>query len=204
MLTFHASSGFKVVRESFALPMREAWERLASFLTWRTGELVNRETKPNLYRTVMQKWGSSRRQANPDHWVERMAGRLIQHNYEEKKRYETNTDVGTWRETLVLIDDIRYTNEVELIRDLDGVVVFVDPKKRIDLTGEWRAHESEALAMGYIEGAFDDEMFDEVIVNNKTTQVLFETIRTRGNCWLSTASTSLRIPSHMKDGPFGP
>lgn len=202
LLGFYLKPDYMVVRESFALPMRLAWERLASWLTWKNGTLVNRETDPALYRKVMQRWGSSRRQRNPDHWVEYMTGRLMDLNYQEKARYAENTDSLTWRETVVLIDDVRYGNEVDLIHDLDGVVVFVDPKKRIDLTGEWRSHESEALAMGYLTGAYPDETFDHVLKNDKDTTSLFAGIERHHQRWLDAASTTLRVPQHMQGDPF--
>lgn len=178
-----------VVRESFAKPMRLAWKRLASYLTAKTGEPVNRDTKPELYRSTMQRWGESRRAEDPNHWCIRMAERLGRLKKAELLAYTVVDDAKDWRETLVLIDDVRYVNEVVLMHSCNAQVIFVDPKGRVDLSESWRRHESEALANGYINGQFDDGLFDRVVVNSRSEKAFRYKIKGAVNDWLREAVT---------------
>ena len=180
---------YTVVRESFAKPMRLAWARLARHLTWKLGRPVNRDTDPDLYRTTMQRWGESRRDENPDHWCLRMAGRLRNIKLDDVRRYDLTDTVADWRETLVLIDDVRYLNEVVMLHILNAQVIFVDPKARIDMSEEWRRHGSEALANGYMHGQFDDDIFDEVLVNSRSEKAFIYRIKGAFKGWLREAVT---------------
>lgn len=175
---------YLVERESFAQPMRDAWQRLASYLTWKLGKLVNRDTEPALYRSTMQRWGESRRSRDPDHWVKRMRDKLMNHKATEIIRYMLNDDVKRWRETLVVIEDLRYPNELQLVRQFDGLCIFVDPRGRIPLDEPFRQHESEELANGYMRGDYPDETFDSVVTNGGSVPRLVNKLKTIVGPWL--------------------
>jgi hypothetical protein len=181
ILEENAKQKYRVVRESFAKPMREAWERLAVYLTNKTGELVSRETRPNLYRETMQRWGEKRRKRDQDHWVNRLTERLFVEKVIEKAQYEREPD---FQETLVIIDDMRYENELCLISSLGGVSVFVDPGNRIQLDQEFRKHESEAMAMAHLKGEGSDDAFDYRISNTRSTNRLVAKVVGQMDQWL--------------------
>ena len=78
---------------------------------------------------------------------------------------------------LVLVDDVRYSNEVEILRKYQGVVAYVKHGDRDieDPNGEWRQHESEQIA-NELE-TLDDQMIKDrgyhyVLHNDKDTDRL--------------------------------
>lgn len=57
--------------------------------------------RKDLYRPLLQMWGSARRHEDPDYWVEKMRGRLA--------GYGVDVDIA--------VDDCRYPNEYRTLRD---------------------------------------------------------------------------------------
>lgn len=151
-------AGYRVVREAFAGPLKRAAERVGA----------GKQDDPDRYRSLCQKWGAEKRGKEPGFWVRRMKDRLEKINTEEIGAYSNiwvQAHLTDWKETLVIIDDVRYLNEVELIKGIGGVVVFIDPGKRIDLDDPFRKHESEKLATDYMAGRLPPVTFDDMLVN---------------------------------------
>lgn len=90
---------------------------------------VTKEGTPTLYRKLAQLVGQSCRDFDRDWWVNRFEIDL-----------EAQPD-----DVLILIDDVRYQNEIDLLKHYGATLIFVDAHDRIDLTEEFRAHESEAI-----------------------------------------------------------
>lgn len=98
-----------------------------------------KDSNPEAYRQFCQEQGAGMRSKNPDHWVEKWYSDikgLVKEEYEMEKPL------------LVLVDDVRYKNEVDILQKMGGTVCFVKHGNRVidDANGEWRSHESEVIA----------------------------------------------------------
>ena len=89
-----------------------------------------------------------------------------------------------FHETIVLIDDARYLNEVESVRKYSGINVFLDAARRLtDLDAEWRKHSSEDLARDYTSGKLKDSLFDFSISSNNSSDDLRAIITSMMPTW---------------------
>jgi len=177
--------GLNPVRMSFAEDLKKA----AAYLR------ISKETQPKLYRELLQKWGSNKRnpdyqpgRSGPNYWVSRTATNMVRQAHDEKMEYIRHYSLGTedeWRERVVILDDLRYINELNLMASIDGVTVFVDGLERItDLKAEWRAHESEALATLYTLNQIDEDVFDFLLPNAGGKEELQAKIDKLAPIWL--------------------
>jgi hypothetical protein len=93
----------------------------------------------------------------------------------------TNED-GIWEETVVIVDDCRYPNEVEAARQFQALTLFVYAGGREIPESEaaWRAHESEEMSQRIEGGDLDGaEYFDWAIVNSGSVDELEEKLEKR-------------------------
>lgn len=128
---------------SFAGPLKRSAELLGAA----------KDVNPRVYREYCQMVGKYLREIDDDHWVNMMTA-LMESIEQEKEDSET----------ILIIDDVRYQNEVDLIRSKGGVVVYCDATKRgIIGAGTLYEHESERFAVDYIQGKSPDESVDFVI-----------------------------------------
>lgn len=67
-------------------------------------------------REVMQSWGDWRRGQHPDYFVERMRDKLLHNQFVKPALFRVETTI---------ITDVRYQNEVDLIRSFGGFVLKV-------------------------------------------------------------------------------
>lgn len=185
-------NGYRVVRMSFAGPLKDALKRAG----------ITKEKNPSLYREVAQRWGESRRDpeyrpgvTGPDYWVMKTLHRLIELAEDEHARYLRADRAGTpavWKETLVLFDDVRYENECRMVKSMGGTLIFVSAWERLFrrgnkdewLEGSWRWHESEQLAIEFEVGVSDDVWFDYVLVNEQTDAHLAKSIPHYASLWI--------------------
>lgn len=177
--------GMQPVRMSFAEDLKKAAKWLK----------ISKETQPRLYRELLQRWGSQKRdighqpgRTGPDFWVNRTARNIIKHAMDERADYNRCCALDledSWRERVLIFDDLRYTNELNMMVDLDGVTVFVDGLERItDLRADWRNHESEMLATLVTLGQIDEDVFDFHLPNNQGLEVLRAKIDKLASAWL--------------------
>lgn len=141
---------------------------------------IDKDAEPELYRCAAQFIGTDIvRKRRPDHWVDRFkdyaanATRVLK--VERTQPDETVSFCGvdlpvhnnvcggggtkiTYRD-IIIADDVRFANEVDAVRSLGGIMVYVDAADRLGLvkrrpfgfgyrlkrTGIWR-HESEDMA----------------------------------------------------------
>jgi len=101
-----------------------------------------KDQDPTGYRAYCQEHGAAKREANPDHWLE-----LWHSMFLDKMMDELNSS----SEYVVIVDDVRYENELTLINNLsDSKTIFVSEGTRSgtleDNDAEWRNHHSEYLA----------------------------------------------------------
>ena len=143
--------GYYVQRLSFAGPIKAGCARLG----------VTKEEQPDEYRSLAQRWGAGRRLRNPLHYIRKM-GRAIERirrvEQEDYAKLDAQGKLDCWDETVIIIDDVRYENEVKALTDIGAEVCFLNPGERLNLTEEFRQHESEALSNKLVN---DDEFLEE-------------------------------------------
>ena len=145
--------GFYVERLSMAAPIKDGMRRCG----------VTKEEKPDEYRSLAQRWGATRRERNENHYVNKARRKLERYAQTERADYDRldkNDFLDCWDETVVIIDDIRYVNEVELMGDCNATLCWIDAGDRIDLSEEFRKHEAEALANRLHE---EEDLLDAVL-----------------------------------------
>ena len=145
--------GYYVERLSMAAPIKDGMKRVG----------ITKEEQPEQYRSLAQRWGAGRRGRNPDHYVDKAARKIERfQNVERADWAKLNFDgnLECWDETAIIIDDIRYGNEIDLMRELGATVVWVDGNTRINFSEAFRQHESEAMANAL---AHDDDMLDDLL-----------------------------------------
>jgi hypothetical protein len=158
-------AGYTPSIQPFAQPIREALRTLG----------VSKETHPQLYRKMAQLIGTDMLR-NPDFmpdegtggdwWLNHMDKRLQVLLADEARRLDEGaTQPWPFRETVVLVDDIRFPNELELLEEAwDAVTIFVTRNDLPDPKGTWRNHESEIMAREFDENAeLRDEAFDLIV-----------------------------------------
>lgn len=163
-------NGFTPVMERFAGPLKDASAMLGFHKDGDTD---------HLYREFCQFAGRKAREQSDDWWARLLVERVAETARRENEELEANPNNG-WHERVLIIDDVRYPNEVECIHSMGGKVIFVSSARRLagELDEAWRKHESEALATGYEQGRFPDDLFDFSISNNDPSEeglVLFTT-----------------------------
>jgi hypothetical protein len=170
------------MRLAFAGPMKEAMALMGA----RKGG-----PRDKLYRAGCQLVGNKFRDSTfvpgitgQDYWVRIMEERLEVCKQAEDNRL-TIDDGAVWRETLVLIDDVRFLNEIEVIRKWGGKVVFIDAFRRMkdDMDAAWRNHPSEMMALDYTQGRGQDELMDCTITNNSSIEDFQRVLGTMAPSW---------------------
>tara|TARA_R100001460_G_scaffold16061_2_gene35301 strand:- start:5580 stop:6212 length:633 start_codon:yes stop_codon:yes gene_type:complete len=150
-------AGYRIKRLEFAGPLKKAAARVGA----------SKSKDPTRYRDLCQKWGAGKRAGDPEYWVKRVRKQLRKLAETEHSHYLKHS---RWDETVVILDDCRYLNEIDLVREFNGRMIFVDPGYRLsdeDLSEDFRKHESEQLAFEYMNGEHKDTLFDDVIVNGE-------------------------------------
>lgn len=148
--------------------------------------------RDQLYRQGAQLIGTKFRDPNwipgithDDYWVELLSDKLAGLAAEEDTRLTLASKGPLFRETLVLVDDIRFENELNVLRRWGARLIFIDGFRRLTPTinEPWRKHVSEKMATDYTYGHGDDEMFDTVITNNDTEESFRRTINGMAQTW---------------------
>lgn len=132
-------------RLSFASPLKEMLVK-AGILTWQ-----DIENKTTFAREMMQKIGTDfvRNQIDPDFWVKKLVAHLI--------------DLKKKGHTRFVIDDVRFPNEAESIKKMNGILIKLERT-----SSEKNNHESEC----YI----DTIPYDYLIINDASIETLYETL----------------------------
>jgi hypothetical protein len=175
MLIARAYDNWFPISEQFAGPLKES-SRLLGF---RKGGSTD-----DLYRDFCQYAGNLGRTRCPRWFVALMEAKL--NGIAEEDRISSEQDPDIWKERLIVIDDVRFENEIDLIHRFGGKVVFVDAFRRLpDLDADWRQHVSEKLAMDYGLGRLtNDTLMDFLLVNNGTEDQLEDLVDALAPLWL--------------------
>jgi hypothetical protein len=131
----------------------------------------DKETNPIEYRDYCQTEGAARRSEDPDYWLNQFRDELADLAAADAAHLaDALTDGRDYHETIVLIDDLRYENEFDLVRETGGQVCLVmRPDGRLpEADAPWRDHESEEFGNYWAsqDEAEQDGMFDMVFVND--------------------------------------
>ena len=123
------STGWQVVVLPFAGPLKKA----AAKRGW------TKKNKPDEYRKFCQEHGADMRDMDPAYWV-KLWFKDIQ--------YLSAKEEEMMKPLLILVDDVRFQNEVDILVKNNAMLGFVKhcSRKIEDPTGEWRNHISEDLA----------------------------------------------------------
>ena len=103
-----------------------------------------KETHPKEYREFCQTEGAARRAEDPEYWVNITMQEIKEIRDIEDKKLD---DGNTFWEQVVIIDDVRYQNEIDAILRMGGTMVHVTAGDRLPVPhARFRRHESEKLA----------------------------------------------------------
>ncbi len=160
--TWAFERGYHVVADQFARPLKMA-ARMMGFI--KGGEY------DDLYRDFCQYAGTdlARKRGHVDWFANLMQKRLDVYALEEQQRMAVESGpITEFHETIVIVDDLRFQNEVDLLNLYKGRTVFICAAQRLkDMDAKWRQHESEALAYDYTYGRLPDKTFNFSVPNNK-------------------------------------
>ena len=188
-------AGYDVRLERFAGPLKDA----AALLGWdKDGP------HDDMYRKFCQNTGAAARAYQENWWASLMEARLLTHSIEEGQKlniqkgerqliedeaaclgisFPKNTELP-FHERLVIFDDVRYMNEIEMLRKNGAVLIFICGSQRLkDLDAAWRQHESEKLAFDYTKGNLPDNLFDYSVSANTDLETYKRMIRSMGPHW---------------------
>ena len=161
-----AMEGMHPVRVSFASPLKDAVAAEHGYDDWRKFK----EEKPEEYRDQCQEIGAARRAENPDHWVDLWEKELM--DLQKIELEQDTSETNEWMETLVIVDDCRYPNELKAAKKFDALTMFIYAGSRVadlpEADAAWRAHESEEMSQK-IEAFLPDytDLFDWSVFNDK-------------------------------------
>ena len=170
-------------RLHFAGPIKDALECMGA---------VKFSARDELYRKGAQLIGTKFRDpefvpgvTHNDYWVELLSEKIAALEAEEDARLSKCGNEPLFRETLILIDDIRFENELNVLRRWGARVIFIDGFRRLapTINEPWRKHVSEQMATDYTYGHNNDEMFDTVITNNEDEKSFRRVIYGMASTW---------------------
>ena len=137
---------------------------------------LTKEDNPKEYREFCQEYGVRKREEDGDYWVRVLRNGINEHRYLEAKAIEVEKKY--W-ERVIIIDDVRFMNEVAFGRELNATQIFLSSGRRtlIDSDAAWRSHESEDLANSVEANEKDfEEVFQYYILNEGTQDELLESL----------------------------
>jgi hypothetical protein len=168
--------GFRPIILPFAEPIKQAAEEAGLF----------KDKDPEAYRKFCQEQGGGKRKEDPDFWLNKFLDKWKDHW--KKDEQAANDPERLWAETVVIVDDCRYLNELNAGKTKMGAVtVFISSGDREleDPNGEWRKHDSEDMANQKVAGNKDyQDIFEWVIKNDKDQDTYLEKIKERIPYWL--------------------
>ena len=145
---------------------------------------LTKEANPNEYRHFCQNEGGGRRAAEPDYWVNKFLESWKELETAEKAMLDSD---NLFSETVVIVDDCRYSNELDAAKKIGAITVFISRDGRIldDSNGEWRKHESEQMAndKDNNDPALND-LTCWVVRNGVAESIFIEKIKYRCQTWL--------------------
>lgn len=125
-------AGFFPKNLSFAGPLKREVAAANGYQDW----ALFKKEHPDLYRSQCQAIGAAKRQESQDYWVDRWESDLTAFVRDEH-----------YSPVVILVDDVRYPNEIDRVIKLGGQVVYIDAGDRLpNPDAPYRTHESETMA----------------------------------------------------------
>ena len=152
---------------------------------------LTKEANPTEYRAFCQNEGGGRRADEPDYCVDKFIESWKELEAAEKALLYSDR---LFSETVVIVDDCRYLNELDAAKKIGAITVFIAKDKRIleDNTGKWRKHESEDMANKKEAGDPAYTKLTGWIVRNGVSEAIFkEKIKFRCQTWLEIDALAL-------------
>ena len=153
---------------------------------------VTKEKTPDLYRKMAQSIGTDMlrnpkysEESDTDWWVN-----LVRQDFKDIAEGVENIQeiIGQKRspdDVVILVDDVRFPNEVSLIKSWGGLVLFVDRCDELpEPDAPWRDHISEQMAYEYMDLTLPDEFFDETVISAGTIEDMNVIVLDRLKDWL--------------------
>tara|TARA_B110000858_G_scaffold188241_1_gene233507 strand:- start:683 stop:1588 length:906 start_codon:yes stop_codon:yes gene_type:complete len=169
------ANGMHPLRISFSTPLKYDVAAKHDY----TDPMKFKKEQPEAYRHGCQSIGAEMRAKNPDHWVNKWVEYA---KVEQRRELTRQSQNGIWEETVLIVDDCRYLNELEAVKQFDAVTVFIYAgRRKLEEHGApWRVHESEELAQR-VEGGDDTlvSWFDWSIYNDGTQADLEDKLDSR-------------------------
>lgn len=153
----HAESRFHIMSKPFVGYLlqkedREALEKLEQWFEKLRAEHTQLSPRIML-QTLGAEWG---RAFDPDIWINCLINRA-----------------SSWTRTPIVVSDVRYINELKLIKEANGKLIrlkrFKTDKKAVDIGIKNHSSETEQLS-------FRDDQFDFIVVNDGTLEDLYKKI----------------------------
>jgi hypothetical protein len=147
------SKGWEVIVLPFAGPLKREAERQG----------FGKKTDPAGYRKFCQEHGAEMRAQDSSHWLN-----LWIEDLKDVRQGHFNNDKSE-KPLLIIVDDVRYENELEMIDGSGGYTFFLTPGERElpEAAAEWRTHESEMMANTLIGNPkLAEQTFDYVVRND--------------------------------------
>ena len=136
----------------------------------------SKEEKPLEYRKYCQRIGQENRKIDPDYFIKEFHQDILEIMKEEIDLLESN--IKHW-ETLVIVDDARYMNEIAYGRKHRATQIFLCAGNRSlpNNDAAWRSDQSEELAnlIEDNESGYDD-IFEWIVYNDSSLEDLYEKI----------------------------
>jgi hypothetical protein len=145
----------------------------------------SKETNPEEYRKYCQAEGEGRRKENPDHWINLFKEKWLE--LRKKDEQESQSTDKIWKETVVIVDDCRYLNELNFGKSIGAKTILISKGSRTlaEANADWRKHESEDMANQYELGNKDYQDIFEFVVKNEGTKEDFQhKLKDRLPLWL--------------------
>ena len=145
---------------------------------------LTKEANPTEYRAFCQNEGGGRRAVEPDYWVNKFLESWKELETTEKATLDSD---NLFSETVVIVDDCRYPNELAAAKKIGAITVFIsrDGRTLDDSNGEWRKHESEQMANDKDNNDPAHKGLTSWVVRNGVAESVFtEKIKYRCQTWL--------------------
>ncbi len=205
----------ELARQAFEAGQRPVFVSFAGALKRASAEAgFPKDSHPAEYRKFCQEHGAEMRQEDPDYWVKRTMEEIKSIAAMEQASIEAG---DKYWERVVLIDDVRYENEIDAVARMEGVFLHVWAGDRLPTPhARWRRHESEKLAKRIdrtasdpdkLEKIFHDRMVDNIMVecqifwvdNDGSAKALTKLLDKFGKFFIGTHVAETAKPAEKKD-----
>lgn len=145
---------------------------------------ITKDKSPVEYRAFCQSIGEAKRKENPDHWINLFKEKWLE-LYEKDVKAAQSLD-KIWKETIVIVDDCRYLNELNLGKQLGAKTIMISRGSRVlpEHDADWRKHESEDMANQFEAGNKDyQDIFNYIVKNEGTKEDFNHKLKDRIPLW---------------------